>query len=1135
MLTLGLDIGTNSIGWAVVNAEINNIIGSGVRIFQAGIENIGQGEKEISRNAQRRDNRLKRRQYFRRRLRKRILLNLLHQLKMAPDDFKALKDGSQEEAFRQWFSQNPYSLRAKAVSEKINLQQLGRVFYHLAQHRGFQSNSRRAISAEDKGSKIFDSTGDKPGIFATRAKLKSHTLGSYLSTLYPAEGQPFSPATERIRNRYTTRQIYIDEFEAIWARQSQYYPDLLTPALKETIGGRKNKLIGAENESAGKYKNDGILFFQRPLKSQRQKLGKCTFEKNKNRCPKSHYSFEEFRLRQFLNGIKVDGRSLTEQELEKAWLWGRKKKVDPKFNALRKHLKLQDDYFQFNYPDDQRIPACPTIAKLSNKLVFGDGWFSLPEKEKQDRWHIIYNAKDVDWLGQYAIKRWSKDEKSAKYIAEKVHLADGYGNLSLKAINNILPFLRKGFTYDAAVALAGVRNAFGADNWLALGHDVRDSIVAEVFRLIRQNRAGGFMDELKAFLENHFELPQNWQKKLYHHSLTKFADGQLDRLLVNSDANRAINNIRNPIVITALYETRRLVNTLLEKFGPFDQIHLELGKEVKGNKQQRKRIAAANKNRDENRRKVVEALEKANVPVNYENILKYRLWLECEQTSPYTGNKINFDQLFDGSIEIEHIHPWSRSLNDSWTNKTLCETSINREKTNRTPYEYFSSLGQWDKAKDIALRIFKTSKEFPGRYAKFEQFAKENFDDDFVSRQMNDMRYASQEARKLLSQVCKTVRVFPGALTGELRQQWGLNTLINDDNIAKNRTDHRHHAIDAIVIALATTKNFQQLARFQKYGQRNERRTQVDEPWDGFRGDAQRSIDSILVSHRKSNRAITKRMVKTVKKGNTYLNKGVAARGLLHKETVYGKRKDPATGMETFRVRKSLDLFKNIKQLNKIADQSLLKHIKNYLTEKHGIDVENEETTIPKDAFFYKDEQGKTHTHISLPNRRGKVVPVFKARVKEKGSNMKPLKEDVNQFVDPRSNHHVLLYLDENEKMKEQVVSFWEAVERAKNGDPVIQMPPEAKTFVASLEINDMFLIGLEEEDWESLSPTYLSDKLYRVQKLSSGDYGFRHHLAAKQDIGSQEIRISSTRKWQQLKPVKVRIGIDGSIFASNM
>ena len=216
---LGLDLGTNSIGWALIDIEEEKILGMGSRIFPMGVDNLGDGENEISKNASRTGARGVRRQFFRRRLRKKLLLQHLAKHNLCPltdDDFNEWKKTKQfpETKLASWFALNPYLLRNKALKEKIEPHEIGRIFYHIIQRRGFLSNSRKGGS--DDGA-IFKGNAKegKIGISKTLESIEDNTLGSYLFNIYPEENKPYQDGLERIRNRYTTRQMYVDEFELI--------------------------------------------------------------------------------------------------------------------------------------------------------------------------------------------------------------------------------------------------------------------------------------------------------------------------------------------------------------------------------------------------------------------------------------------------------------------------------------------------------------------------------------------------------------------------------------------------------------------------------------------------------------------------------------------------------------------------------------------------------------------------------------------------------------------------------------------------------------------------------------------------------------------------------------------------------
>ena len=244
-----------------------------------GVENLGEGEgREMSKNAGRTGARGVRRQFFRRRLRKKILLKALSENKMCPMEANDFVDWKKTKEFpsdklANWFALNPYELRQRALNEKLTLEEIGRIFYHLIQRRGFLSNSRKGGTDDGTIFKGNPKEG-KIGITETQDKIQEKTLGSYLFEIYPKENQPFQEGQERIRNRYTTRKMYVDEFELIWNKQAQFHSEL-TEELKTTFGGRK--LDG--------YKEDGILFNQRPLRSQKHLVGNCSFEPSKTKCP----------------------------------------------------------------------------------------------------------------------------------------------------------------------------------------------------------------------------------------------------------------------------------------------------------------------------------------------------------------------------------------------------------------------------------------------------------------------------------------------------------------------------------------------------------------------------------------------------------------------------------------------------------------------------------------------------------------------------------------------------------------------------------------------------------------------------------------------------------------------------------
>jgi len=1127
---LGLDLGTNSIGWALVDDKDNEILGIGSRIFPEGVANLGEGEgREISKNASRTDARGTRRQFFRRRLRKRYLLRVLAKYNLCPINFELVKIWSNNEVFddgefKEWIRLNPYKLRAKAINEEITLTELGRIFYHLIQRRGFLSNSRSAGNDNNEEGLIFkgDAKIGKIGISETQENVTKHeTLGSYLHQIQPTEFNPYQQDIERIRNRYTTRKMYIEEFEQIWEKQAIFHSEL-TDELKSILGGRKKD----------GYKEDGVLFHQRPLRSQKHLVGNCTFEPKKTKSQLSTIPFEEFRVYQWVNTVECNGRKLNDREREV--LVGQlfsKEKV--KFMILRKALNKADSIFQFNYKDNDNIVGTHTINQLSNKKFFGAIWYEFTEKKQEDIWHVLYFYEDRDKLKKYAIKNWGFDNDKAEKIS-KFNLKDGYTNLSRKAINNILPFLKLGFTYDIAVVLGGVKNAFGND-WTILGYEIRNLIIDKIFHIVRNSNKDGFIDILKDFLKEDYYLNDKQIAKLYHHSVNIEINEILDKLPVNENADKEIQNIRNPIVTVALFEIRKLVNEIIDDFGKPDQIKVELARDLKVSKTKRNEIRREQKRLEGENDRVKEELDSNGKSYSHINILKYKLWEECNKTCPYTGAKISISQLFSGEIQIEHIFPWSRSLNDSFMNKTLCFADENRLKGDLTPFEYYNKQGEeiWELKKAQALSCYKNKKGYPNAYQKFKQFIKQKHESDFISRQLNDTRYISREAKNYLSKICKDVQVSPGQMTANLRHKWGLNGILNDDNI-KSRDDHRHHAVDALVMACSTRSHLQELTKWNRYNRLSEFKV-YPMPWKSFRQDAQKSIDQILVSHKKNKNILTISSHKTEKKGVLYSNIGLAARGQLHNETVFGKRKAP-NSLEGYHVRKPIESLTTSKHVEKVVDPIIRKLILDRVKELGGFEKGK---NIPKETFYVVNKKGIVKPQIYLPNKNGQPVPVKKVRLRVNIGSAEKLKE-INQYVDPRSNHHVLIYKNENGILKEDVVTFWTAVERKKLKQNVIQLPLEDENgdIVTALQINDMFLLGLKDEDinWDKPNYKLLKEHLYRVQKFTSLDYYFRKHQESKLDgnLGKafQYIKGFGEGKtgWLTFNPIKVGITPTGKI-----
>ena len=680
-----------------------------------------------------------------------------------------------------------------------------------------------------------------------------------------------------------------------------------------------------------------------------------------------------------------------------------------------------------------------------------------------------------------------------------------------------------------AVVLGGIKNVFGSD-WEKLSDEKRNFFYDNVYEIVRSKNKGGFIEIIKDILRNDYNISDNQLRKLYHHSATIDATELLEKLPVGKDADKDIQAIRNPIVITALFELRKLVNELIDEHGKIDEIKVEMARDLKISKSQRNKIRKEQKRLERENDRIKARLLEERQRVTHDNILLYKLWEECKHTCPYTGKPISVTQLFSGEVQIEHIHPWSRSLNDSFSNKTLCYADENRKKGNKTPFEFYGSdEANWSAIKERALKLFSDTKEYPNAYQKFKRFVQQKFDDDFSTRQLNDTRYISKEAKNYLSKICNKVTVSPGQATSNLRHKWGLNQILNDDN-EKTREDHRHHAIDALVMACTKVSYVQELSKWNRYNRGYDVKD-FPMPWLSFWKDAEKAVNQILVSHKKVSNDITVRTHTTEKNGKKHTNLGVAARGQLHKETVYGKR--TFNGEEAFHVRKPIESLETAKQIAKVVDESIRLLILKKVNELGGFVKDK----VPANTFFIVDENGVKQPQIFLPNQNGAPVPILKVRVKENIGGAEKLKTNVNQWVNPRNNHHVLIYKDEQGNLKEEVVTFWTVVERKRTGQSVYQLPLDGKEMVTTLHINDMFLLGLSEDEinWENPDYKVLKEHLYRVQKFTSGDYYFRKALTSSIQNPEEKQQINSfgfgKNGWSTHNPIKVKISVSGKII----
>lgn len=1144
-LTLGLDLGVNSIGWALFDEDKQRYIVSGVRIYQD-IDPSGN-DSQASPNEERRSYRTRRRQLARKKFRKLLLYKKLIEKNILPQN--GLE--SYSDFVNCIKNLNPYQLRYEGLNRKLSRLELSRIFFHFTQRRGFLSNRKQIANVNaDERSKM------KQEIKTLEEKINNKTLGQFLFELYPFQYEPYD-YKERIRQRFTSRLMYHNELQKIWDYQSQFYPNILT---------EENKVYFCDFKK-------GIIFYQHPLKSQKNLVGKCVFEKNKPRCPKSRYEYQEFTFYQVLNNIIITPlneapRELNEQEKDKIFYFAINKKLSKtssKGSITIKEIinKLNLSNCSVNYELEFSLPQISFISfvhKLFPKNYI-DKHFNGNFYEKiEDLWELLNFFYDEDKLISTLKKNnhfpedkelgFYYNEERIKLIAEYHHI-EGYGSLSLKAIRNILPYLKSGYKYHIATVLAGVKRAFGSD-YSKLTKSQIQEIINNIINIYENNQINGYKPDLvRDYLKTNFNLTHNQLQKLYFHSDIN-TDFQIVELLPRFD-----QNIRNPKVVRALNETQKIVNGIIQKGHKIDKIVVEIATELKKsidelNNIKRKQI----KNRNENQKAYDYLTNTLGIQnPTREMVEKYRLYQEMINKSDkettnnfvamcaYTGKVINEENLFiDGLFDVDHIIPFSRCFNDSLSNKILCDAAFNRDiKKNKTPFEVFkdSKAEDWNLIKQRARKILPQE--------KYYRFIAENVpeEEDFTTNKLNDTRYIAKVSVDYLKQIGAEVKVVSGSVTGITRRLWGLNEILNElnkdiviekdgkyDPDLKNRADHRHHAIDAMVLCLISPKIIKDISTLKIRNRIEQGLKTLPFPWKSMKSDIKKLIENMIVSIKQNNTIATTSSKYIIIRGKKFKIKTFSPRGKLHKETFYGLRKNPDTNSDVFVNRVPIESIDTLKRVEKIMDKTLRNMIKNYLLKNNLV---NNDGKITKGSFVQITTDGHINYNIFLKNKRGKPVPIKKIRIFEESANKRPIANSQNKWVETGNNHHAEIYKNSKGKYYQILVPFWDAVDRIKNGLPVYHDPNKRDDLITTIQQNDIFALGIPE-DLEPQSINNINKYLYRVQKISfsrkleSPYYTFRHLLASTINFEKQEIRITSFDKFKSYNPYKVYINNLGEI-----
>ncbi|MCH9809488.1 MAG: type II CRISPR RNA-guided endonuclease Cas9 [Alphaproteobacteria bacterium] len=834
-LRFAFDLGTNSIGWAVLTVDdtgassgATGLIDCGVRIFDDSRD--PKDEKPLG--EKRRGPRGARRRRDRFLMRRKRLMQMLIGFDLLPTDHKARSA---------LIDLDPYRLRAEALDRKLGPHEIGRILIHLNQRRGFKSN-RKTDPDDDKEKGKIASAAER--LAKKIDKAGARTFGEFLWKRHSGPDGKATPRTRqsvRIRLEgegreelyafYPMRAMLEAEFDAIMANQQQHHDRQLTDERISLLRGE--------------------MFHQRPLKAP--KRGKCTFISTQERLPKALPSVEARIIYEAVNNLRfgvgvrvntqltppqrdeivkrlLEGKNVTEAQLRKS----AGAPADVRFQIAAGEVNGLKDY------------VAESAKKLAADGAFGAAWHDLSLAEKDAIVWKLIGEDDDD-----AIREWLHSElKLPPDAAQKVAcLSFRVGTARLGATANaaVLAQLMAPDvpTYSEAVKRAG--DARG-ETW---HHSDIDN------------------PEPREFLPYYAQV--------------------LDRqVLPGTDApgddpyEAHYGRIANPTVHRCLRQLQKLVNALIRRHGRPAQIVIEVARDLKlGEKQKAEHRRTNKKNRDANDARRSE-LEKAGKQINADALLRLRLYDEQARAGdgialcPYSLKPIVREDVLSDRVEIDHILPYSRTLDDSPANKVVCLREANREKRTLSPHEAFGGQDNWAEI-EARARLLPPNKRWRFAEDAMERF--ENEERGFAARQLNETRYISKLARAYLTVIAGkgNVYVTTGHLTAMLRRRWGLNAILRGDNqpddepARKVRDDHRHHAIDAIVVGAIDRPLLNEVSRragqFEGEG-RDWRITDAapEEPFPEYAETAKKLIRQVIVSRKPDH------------------GKG----GALHEETAYG-------------------------------------------------------------------------------------------------------------------------------------------------------------------------------------------------------------------------------------------------------
>ena len=973
MRRLGLDIGTNSIGWTLFetkDGEVCEIVDIGVRIFSSGRTPNSDTSLAVERRTAR-SMRRQRDRYLRRRTSLMRKLSDAGLMPSNPVEAKALE------------RLDPYELRSRALDSALPLTHFGRALFHLSQRRGFQSN--RKIDQGDKKSNKEASKIREASVNLEKEMKEegARTLGEFLHLRRQSALDPWRIPSVRTRlsvvgktdkgkdktgyQFYPDRSHIKEEFEKLWEAQARHSPEL-TDGLRAAVYN--------------------VIFFQRPLLPQT--IGKCRFY-DEERLAKAHPLTQRRILYETVNSLRIDaiGKAQRELTLEQrdsviGALDNKKSTASPlrmeiKLKQLAKTLKLaQGESFSLESIHRDSIACDPVNASLSHPERFGPKWLDL---NSDAQWEVTKEIKEIESADDFNVmverleSHHGLPPENARETA-RAPLPAGYGALGETATRQILAKLvEKVIPYSDAVAACGMHHSDG--------------------------RTGEVLEKLPYY------------GKILDHSVIPGTGEERD-----DDITR-YGRITNPTVHIGLNQLRRLMNAIIETHGLPDEIVVEMARELALSKKQKE--SQQTKNRDNRKAAKLrsERLLKLNQADTGYNRMLMRLYEElvpidgANRHCPYSGQPISEGMLFDGSCDVDHILPYSQTLDDSISNRTLCLKAENAEKGNRTPWKAWGGSKRW-------TSIAKNLKDFPkDKKWRFQPDAMKKFEkkNDFLARALFDTRYLSRVARQYLDALYtdrECVRAVPGRQTEMLRRNWGLNSLLSDREKPtvhqKNRFDHRHHAIDAAVVAATDRSLVQRMAvaaaKHETIGAEDVARS-VDAPWEGFRDDLRAALDSIIVSHRVDHGRVDTSLRRIGRDSTS---------DILHNDTAYGIVSDKEVVSRDPLISLTAGQIRVTSKGKNIRDPHLQKLLEDATRGKVGKELE----AALRD-FSKASNLGESHPYMGI--RRVRMIETLQrqARVEIRDADGNPYKAYKGD-----GNHCLELWKMPDGKLRTQVITTFE-------------------------------------------------------------------------------------------------------------